>query len=361
MDLFVLSIFRRLCYFLLCLCAIHFPSVLCAQTSRPRILPSQKINPTNTATRRSATSQPTASSDTKFPPPASQPSITTDLAALLRRELRHDLRASSFFRPFPFDLPLDPSDLTYTRVFSIASSMKLTNQDQDLLAFLERQALREWQQETMQRSEVRYRMHRHLRLYGLPKYRLLGFLRLKQLEKALERFLAQGGSLLKRPAAHSPAFQQTLDLAQYAGNFPPLFSRLGVLENAKQLSQEQRYWMRTLFLARWANQVVGVFPLPVLMGGPIYADYTRARLIFSASAERRLWAARELLNIDPTLDSARIVVWLWIQLGQPNTALRYLQDTLRKEPNYRSAQQLLLQITQEPPFSPLPPIPPKKP
>lgn len=362
MDLFVLPIFRRLRSFLLCLCAITFPSALCAQTSRPHAL--KKTNPTDTSpsslTHRPATSRPTTSSRTKFSS-TSQPVTAPDIAALLRRELRYDLQAAAFFRPLPFALPLEPSHLTYTRAFMIASSMKLTKQDRDLLAYLERQALREWQEGTMQRSEVRYRMHRHLRFYGLPKYRLLGFLRLKQLEEALERFLARGGSLLKRPPTHSPSFAQTLELARYAGNFPTLFSRLGVSVSAKQLSPEQRYWMRTLFLARWANQVVGVFPLPVLMGGPIYADYTRARLIFSASVERRLWAARELLNIDPTLDSARIVVWLWIQLGQPHTALRYLRETLRKEPNYRSAQQLLLLITQEPLFSPLPPIPPKKP
>ncbi len=339
----LLSIVRCL---LLCFCALSFSSVLYAQTSRPRTEPPKKAAETRASSlpvRRNSTSQPAA---------------VSDLAALFRRTLRHDLQPSTMFRPLPFELPLAPSDATYNRAFAIASSMKLTHEDQALLASLEIEAQREWREETMQRPDVRHRMHRHLRLYGLAKYRLLGFLRLKQLEEALARFFAQGGSLLHRPATHSPAFQKTLVLARYAGNYLSLFSRIGLQKNAKKLSQEQRYWMRTLFLARWANQVVGVFPLPVLMGGPIYADYTRARLLFSTSAERRLWAARELLSIDPTLDSARIVVWLWIQLRQPQMALRYLHDTLRKEPQYRSAQQLLLHITQETSSSsPTPPRP----
>ncbi|MCB9642442.1 MAG: hypothetical protein H6728_05155 [Myxococcales bacterium] len=278
---------------------------------------------------------------------ASKPAPVVKLdPALFQRVIRKDLKSSEI--PFPLELPVAPARITYLRAFKVAQSMKLTKEDKALFAFLEKASLREWETRRLQSSDVRREMIRYLHLNGLARYRMLAFVRLKKFEEALQTLLKQGGSPSVHVQETDPTYKSARHFARYAGNYPSLFVRLGISDKAKKLTDVQWYWLRTLFMARWAAQVMGVYSLPVLMGGPIYADYTRARILFSNSPERQLWAARELLRIDSSVDAARLVVWVRMQLGQPNIALNYLRRALRKDPSYKSARTLLLLITQKP-------------
>lgn len=320
---------------LLC-CVLWFPRLLEAAPPHPKHTTTKQAAPSSRPTTQVATSKPT-----------SRPKHSFQLdPAVFHRPLRKDLKLSDL--PSPFSLPIRPSHLTYVRAFAVAESIELSKEDLALLAFLEQESLREWKEQAMQKKEVRLRLIRHLRLHGLAKYRLLGFLRLKKMEGALARFLKQGGSLVARPEQGTPIYKAAFAFAKHAGNYPSLFLRIGLSSKSKSLSPEQRYWMRTLFMARWATQVMGIYSLPVLMGGPIYADYTRARFLFSNSSQRRMWAARELFRIAPETDSAKMIVWAWVREGKPLIALRYLRHALRKAPSYKSAYELLLLITRKP-------------
>lgn len=258
------------------------------------------------------------------------------------------LDPAKVFYPLPFGLNLKKVEARYKRFFKMALANKIGNPEKYFLKQLYKERLTEAKARTVRAHMVRLAGIRYLRWYGLKKYRLMGYQQLYLLERSLAEYLALKGSPLKIPVDNQAQLKAAKKVMVLAGYYPMLMRQLGLKENSYSLTPSQRFWFRTLFLARWGRQAWGLYPLPAMLGNGVYMDYLKARVLWTKDFRKRLWAVRELRRLDPKFPLFRVLGWLFIQNRHWKPARSSFKDALRRNPKDQLSRSLLDKISPPP-------------
>lgn len=252
------------------------------------------------------------------------------------------------FYPIPFDLHLNATEKRYQAKFAEAGKLKVGVREKLFLSQLKKERKYEGLRRSYQTQMVRLAGIRYLRLKGLKRYQLMGYLSLRTMEKRLQEYLAAGGSPLSVPKGKEKFAKEAQRLVEHLGFYPLLLKQIGLKIGAKSLSRTQRFWLRTLFLARWARQVWGVYPLPAMMGNANYVDYQKARILWTKGFRKRLFSLRECQRLDHRFPLYRVLGWLFLQEGRVGAARASFRDAVRKNPKDKLSQSLLDKISRPP-------------
>lgn len=269
-------------------------------------------------------------------------------ASMVPRRAAPKINPKTLFYPIPFPLPLDEAEKRYRKFYAEAKAMKIGARETFFLKQLWKERTREGKYRSYRNQMVRLSGQRYLRISGLKKYQLMGYRELMRFEALLDQFLKLPGSPLQvrtGPTKHAAISQK---MAAIAGFYPMLLKQIGVTATTKKLSRIQRYWLRTLFFARWGLQAWGMFPLPVMLGNGVYKDYLKARILWTAGFQKRLFAVRESRKLDPKFPVFRVLGWLFIQTGRIRSAKASLKDAVTRDPKDKHSRSLLDKISRPP-------------
>jgi hypothetical protein len=248
---------------------------------------------------------------------------------------------NKFFYPIPFQIDLDRAEAEYGKFFEQALQMKDGEQELLFLSQLKRERLQEGHKRTFDSQITRLAGMRYLRHQGLQRYQWMGLRQLQSFEKSLQNYLQQKGSPLNIPPESSPIASLATKMVEVAGYYPLLLQQIGVKADSQSLEREQRFWLRVLFLARWGLQASGSYPLPAMLGETVYRDYLKARILWTPSIQKRLWAVRELNQLEQNFPLHRVLGWVFIQANQIDAAKASLRDALRQDPQDTLSRSLL--------------------
>lgn len=255
---------------------------------------------------------------------------------------------ATMFHPIPFSLPIEQAEKRHTQRLVEAKSLAVGVMEKQFFQQLLAERRREGQLRTYQDQMVRLAGQRYVRLRGLSAYQMLGYRELQRMESVLAQYLAQQGPPLSIPKTPAPVVALAQQLIDCAGYYPLLFKQIGIQTNGTSLSREQRYWLRTLFLARWGLQAWGIYPLPIMMGQETYQDYLKARILWTPHFRKRLFAVKEARRLDPAFPVFRVLGWLFLQAGRVDAAKKSLQDAIQRDPKDTFSRTLLDKISRPP-------------
>jgi predicted Zn-dependent protease len=269
---------------------------------------------------------------------------TPDLRLVLPPPLR---RKAVVALRHPFVLPLKQREVYYQKQFAKARKVKVGVYEKLFQRVLERERMYEAARKGFSQQALRLAAVRYLRYRSLPLYRLYGYKVLQEFETHLDKYLAKGGAPLGSPTDDDlvlyPIAQK---MKRLAGFYPMLLGQIGLSEARKgqRLTSEQRYWLRTMMMARWARQVWGFRPLEYLMGREVYSDYLRARIVWTRKENKRILAYRELLRLNPKFPKFRVLGWLLLSMNKKDKARVMLKKALKQNPQDSLSQRLLKQL-----------------
>ncbi len=306
--------------------------------TRDRTPPTRQVGPTPPRQRVVA----------KTPNATTRPATRGPQASMMPSPRPIKIDPKKLFYPIPFSLPIKESEKRYQKFFKEAKAMKFGPQEKFFLKQLRAERSREGKYRSYQNQMVRLSGQRYLRIQGLKKYQLMGYRELMRFETVLGEFLKLPGSPLAMPTGPTRQAALSEKLASIAGFYPMLLKRLGVTAKTKSLNPTQRYWMRTLFFARWGLQAWGMFPLPVMLGEGVYKDYLKARILWTAGFQKRLFAVRESRKFDPKFPIFRVLGWVFIQSGRIGAAKASLRDAVTRDPTDKHSRSLLDKISRPP-------------
>lgn len=253
------------------------------------------------------------------------------------------------FEPIPFSLPLQEAEKRYAKFFAEAQALSIGTMENMFLQQLLLERRREGQSRSYQDQMVRLAGQRYVRLRGLKQYQQMGYRELHRLETLLSQYLAQKGSPLTIPTSPPALAKLAQQIVDCTGYYPLLLRQIGLTADSTTLNTKQRYWLRTMFLARWGLQAWGIYPLPVMMGQDVYQDYLKARILWTPHFRKRLFAVREARSLDPKFPVFRVLGWLFVQAGRVDAAKKSLQDAIRHDPKDAFSRTLLDKISSPPP------------
>lgn len=257
-------------------------------------------------------------------------------------------KPTDFLYPPPFELKLKERQAFYQKAFDKAKQMKLDIHAKEFIKVLHKEGVKESITRSYQIAMVRLSAIRYYAYKGRERYLSLGFLQLHKLEELLDAYLAKGGPIDAIPNEGQPLHQLANQMKPYGGFYPALLESAGIRTQTKELSPQQRFWIRTVYMARWCRYTLGHKPVPVVMGKVLYEDFTKARLYYSRKPQRRLWAVRELRRMYPDFPVERVLGWLFLQLKQPKLGIKSLKEALKRNPKDKVARSILDRLLKSP-------------